>query len=223
MLGGTLALPLWAHANAAPKPLYQDDFTHGLENWSVECEHPGRIEAANGTLDIDVPNGVTLWFRHALTGPLAIDYTVVPIAAGGPNDRVSDVNCFWMASDPAVADGSVLARPRSGSFEAYDELRTYYAGIGGNGNTTSRFRRYVGARGDRPLLPQHDLHAADALLQPNRPLRLRIIANGGHIALLRDGRPLFVLEDSAPYRSGYFGLRTTKSHLQVRDFCIWRL
>lgn len=223
VLGAALLLPAIARARPDATLLHADDFDHGLANWHVECERPGRIETRGGALDIDVPAGVTLWFRHALAGPLAIDYSVLPVAKGGPNDRVSDVNCFWMARDPRAQTGNVLDRPRNGAFEDYDDLQTYYAGIGGNGNTTSRFRRYVGERGNRPLLPQHDLRTPDTLLQPNRPIHVRLIANGRHIALLRDDVPLFSLEDPAPYRSGHFGLRTTQSHLQVRALRIWKL
>lgn len=223
ILAAALATPTMAFAANRARLLYDDRFDTGLANWRIECERPGRIRAAHGVLDIDVPAGATLWFNRRLAAPVAIDYSVVPIASGGPNDRVSDVNCFWMATDPAAPGGSVLARPRSGKFETYDDLRTYYAGIGGNGNTTSRFRRYVGVPGNRPLLPQHDLHDEAALLRPNQPLHLRLLATGNHIALLRNGHPLFVLDDPDPYTTGYFGLRTTQSHLQIRNLRIWRL
>lgn len=222
LLAGMLASPIAAHARPTTL-LHADDFRDGLDRWQIECERPGRIAARNGMLEIDVPAGVTLWFRQPLHGPVAIDYQVTPVAAGGPNDRVSDVNCFWMATDPVVPSANALARPRSGAFADYDTLRTYYAGLGGNANTTSRFRRYVGRVGDRPLLPQHDLHRPADLLQPNRPLHLRLVANGRHIALLRDGAPMFVLDDPAPYRTGHFGLRTVQSHLRVQNLRIWRL
>jgi DNA-binding LytR/AlgR family response regulator len=112
--------------------LHRDDFRSGLGQWLIEAERGGRFEARAGVLDIDSPAGVTLWFRPALEGPVAIDYEVTAVAEDGPNDEVSDVNCFWMATDSRVAGGDVLARPRSGAFADYDELRTYYAGIGGN-------------------------------------------------------------------------------------------
>lgn len=200
--------------------LYHDDFRQGLGNWIVEAEQPGRISAAGGILDIDVPAGVTLWFRHELQGPVAIDYEVTAASRGGPNDHVSDVNAFWMATDTRVPSGNVLERRRSGAFADYDELRTYYVGIGGNRNTTSRFRRYLGRRDDRPLLPQHDLSARQHMLEPNRPYRIRLVANGSIIQVFRDGRLMFHLDDPQPYLRGHFGLRTTKSHLQVRDFSV---
>ena len=202
------------------KPLYRDDFRNGLGKWLVEAERPGRISASGGVLDIDVPNGVTLWFKHELQSPVAIEYEVTAVAEGGPNDHVSDVNAFWMATDTRAPSGSVLERHRSGAFADYDELRTYYAGIGGNRNTTSRFRRYIGRKDDRPLLPQHDLSAPEHMLEPNRPYRIRLVADGRRVELHRDGKLMFGLDDPEPYTHGHFGLRTTKSHLRVRDFAV---
>ena len=198
--------------------IHRDDFRAGLANWRIEAERPGRIAARGGVLDIDVPAGVTLWFGAPLQGPVAIDFDVTAVSEGGANDAVSDVNCFWMASDSRVASGDVIARTRSGAFADYDELRTYYAGIGGNRNSTTRFRRYIGKRDDRPLLPQHDLSAPADLLVPNRRFHVRLIADGSRIGLIRDGRALFRLDDPQPYTRGHFGFRTTKSHLRVEAF-----
>jgi hypothetical protein len=203
--------------------LYRDDFRSGLGEWVIEAERGGTFTARDGLLDIDSPEGATLWFRHPLESPVAIDYEVTAVQAGGPNDWVSDINCFWMATDTRAPAGDVLAYRRSGAFGDYDPLRTYYAGIGGNRNTSSRFRRYVGRPGERPLLPRHDRSAPADLIQPNRPYRIRLIAAGIRVELLRDGRTMFRLDDPEPYTHGHFGLRTTKSHLRVRDFRVSRL
>jgi hypothetical protein len=203
--------------------IYRDDFRGGLGNWLVEAERAGRIAAQDGALDVDVLAGVTLWFRQPLRGPVAIDFDVTAVSQGGANNAVSDVNCFWMATDARVPSGDIRARARSGAFADYDELRTYYAGIGGNRNTTTRFRRYIGKRDDRPLLPQHDLSAPTDMLVPNRRFHIRLIADGSRIELLRDGRTLFQLEDPQPYREGHFGFRTTKSHLRFEAFRVWQL
>ena len=211
------------HGRRNPVPLHSDDFRHGLDQWLVEAEQPATVSAANGVLDIAAPAGLTLWFRPELHGPVAIDYTVTAISAGGPLDQVSDVNAFWMATDTRATTGNVLDVQRSGVFTDYDRLRMYYLGIGGNRNTTTRLRRYVGRDGDRPLLPEHDRSDPAALIVPNRPIRLRLIADGSHIAVLRDGVPVFTMNDPAPYTRGHFGLRTTWSHLAVRDFAVWRL
>jgi hypothetical protein len=150
----------------------------------VEAQAAATVTAADGVLDIDSAEGITLWFREPLVAPVAIEYDVLAVAEGGPDDAVSDVNAFWMATDPAVPDGSVLARRRSGTFADYDLIRTYYTGIGGNRNTTTRMRRYIGAAGNRPLLPEHDRSDAAALLVPNRWMHVRLTAD----AQRRDGR-----------------------------------
>ncbi|WP_319937488.1 DUF6250 domain-containing protein [Sphingomonas cannabina] len=200
--------------------MLRDDFRRDLSQWAVEAERPAKVSVRDGILDIDAPAGITLWFRPELQAPVTIDYRVLAVAEDGPNDAVSDVNAFWMATDPAAPDESVLDRPRSGAFAEYDTLRTYYVGIGGNRNTTTRLRRYVGRAGDRPILPQHDRSDRAALLEPNRWTHVRLIADGRHIAVERDGKLLFALDDAEPYLHGHFGLRTTKSHLRIRDFTV---
>jgi hypothetical protein len=212
-----------AHGRRGPTLLHRDDFRYGLGQWLVEAEQPAQVSAVDGVLDIAAPAGITLWFRPELSGPVAIDYTVAAIGAGGPYDQVSDVNAFWMATDTRAPAGNVLDMARSGAFTDYDRLRMYYVGIGGNRNTTTRLRRYVGRDGDRPLLPEHDRTDPAAMIVPNQPIRIRLIADGAHIAVLRDSAPLFTMRDSAPYTRGHLGLRTTWSHLAVRDFAVWRL
>lgn len=184
--------------------------------WVVEAaDARSTVRWGSGTVDIDTPAGLTLWYRERLNGPVAIEFEAMAVRAGGRNDRVSDLNAFWMATDSRVPGGSPVGR-RDGRFEAYDTLRTYYVGIGGNGNSTTRMRRYVAVAGERPLRPEHDRADRAAMLRPNRWTRVRLVADGGRIAVWRDGRLLFAMTDAAPYRSGWFGLRTTWSHLNVR-------
>jgi hypothetical protein len=221
-----LALALLVLAGCATSPdsrplLHEDDFTAGLANWHIEAETPGRISAANGVLDIDVPAGVTLWFKQRLEGPIAIEFEATAVAEGGVNDQVSDLNVFWMANN-ADRTEPVFARARSGAFAEYNDLLTYYVGLGGNRNTTARFRRYIGDPVVRPLLPAHDLSATSALLVPNRAQTITLIADGTRIEYRRDGEALFRIEDAAPYVDGWFGLRTTFSHLRIRRFRTYR-
>jgi hypothetical protein len=218
LFGGAALMAGCAAPGVGGRTRYRDGFESGLDQWLVEAEQPGTIVAGDGVLDIDVSAGVTVWFRPLLKGPVTIDYTALAVNEGGPNDAVSDLNCFWMAIDPRAPGGDVLARPRSGAFAEYDELRTYYAGIGGNRNTTTRFRRYIGERDNRPLLPEHDLSAPQHLLEPNRWTHIRLIAAGSRISLLRDGATVFELDDPEPYTEGRFAFRTTKSHLRIANF-----
>lgn len=220
VIAAAAMLPFTGSAVARDRRPLTDDFRHGLERWLIEAEAQASVHASDGMLDIASREGITLWFRTPLEAPVAIDYEVMAVAQGGPLDQVSDVNAFWMASDPAAPGRSVLAGGRSGAFASYDTIRTYYVGIGGNRNTTTRMRRYVGAAGNRPILPEHDRSDAAALLEPNRWIHLRLIANAGGAAVERDGQRLFTLDDPAPYMRGHFGLRTTRSHLRVRNFRI---
>ena len=209
----------------AGKLLYADDFTHGLASWRVEMEKPGTVTAKNDVLDIDVPAGVTVWFRQKLDGPVMIQYEATVISAGGPNDRVSDLNSFWMATDPTTL-GDLFAHPRSGKFAEYNTLNMYYVGLGGNGNTITRFRRYIGDQTERPLLPQNDISIAQ---QPpmgivaNKSQTITLIADGHLIQYWRGTEKIFEMIDPQPYTRGWFGIRTTKNHMQVRHLRIVRL
>lgn len=194
-----------------------DDFTHGTGRWIAEFEHGGTVTAKDGTLDLDVPAGATLWFDRELSGPVMIEYEATVVSAGGPNDRVSDLNCFWMATD-ARSPADLFATKRSGAFADYNPLLTYYVGFGGNENTTTRFRRYIGSATTRPLEPANDLRDADHLLITNHAYRIKLVADGNLIQFWRDGEKIFELVDERPYTRGYFALRTVNSHLRVRGF-----
>jgi hypothetical protein len=215
------SLPLLALASfvvVAQQPtklLFSDDFTRGLSpaSWTVELEKGGTVDAKGGILSLDVPAGCTVWFRPELRGPVVIEYEATMIRRDGPNDRVSDLNCFWMAGDALVT--------RSGKFADYNTLRGYYVGQGGNTNTTTRFRRYIGDPVLRPLLPEHDLKAP--LLEPNKPMKIRLVAHGSHIQYSCDGHVIFDYNDPQPYTRGRFGFRTTFSHIEIKGFRVWRV
>jgi len=195
-----------------------DDFRH----WTVESEQPAIVSLRRGVLDIDSPAGITVWLNHEIQGPVEIEFQATAVSAGGPNDQVSDLNVFWMARN-AGDPRPPFVKHRSGRFAEYDDLLTYYVGLGGNRNTTTRFRRYVGEPGNRPLLPEHDLSAPRYLLVPNKPQTIRLVTNRHSIEYWRDGEQLFHLEDPAPYTAGWFALRTTWSHLRVRNLRIRHL
>jgi hypothetical protein len=61
------------------------------------------------------------------------------------------------------------------------------------------------------------------MLVPNRWRTVRLIADGGLIQYWNDERKLFELNDAQPYTRGWFGLRTTLSHLRVRRFRVYAL
>ncbi len=190
-----------------------------FQDWSAELEKPGRIEVSGNRIVIDVPAGLTLWYKPALEAPVVIEYEAKMIQAGGANDRVSDLNCFWMASD-SRSPADLFATRRSGKFSDYDQLVTYYVGLGGNSNTTTRFRRYIGKQDLRPLLPEHDLKAP--LLTPNKRIKIRLVAKGNHIEYFLDGKRIFDFVDPSPLTKGRFAFRTVSSHFEVYNFKIYR-
>ncbi len=194
--------------------------TADLGRWAVEQMPGGTVVVRDGALVIEDVAGCTVWFREPLVAPVEITYTATVVDRGGPRDRLSDLNCFWMAHDPRDP-----ARPpfapglaRTGKFSDYDSLLTYYVGYGGNTNSTTRFRRYDGTAA-RPLLPAHDLADKKFLLVANHPYRIRLVARAdGTAEFWRDGEMIFTYRDPAPLTRGWFALRTVKSHLEIRDF-----
>ena len=121
-----------------------------------------------------------------------------------------------MAADPR--HDSVFTR--SGTFSEYDSLRLYYAGIGGNSNSTTRFRKYQGD-GERTLL--FDLQDEHHLLQPNKTYLIQLVVYNGTTKVFVDGEQYFSFTDDEPLSEGYFGFRTVKSHQEMDDFKVYRL
>jgi hypothetical protein len=203
--------------------LFSDDFQNPLSaDWFAELENGGVVATRDGKLILDVPAGCTAWFKPQLSGPVMIEYEATVVAAGGKNDRASDLNCFWMAIDTRTPQDPFATR-RSGKFEEYNQLRCYYVGLGGNENTTTRFRRYVGDAQLRPLLPEHDLRDKSVLITPNRPHTIRLVACDDLIQFWRDGVRIFEMTDPKPYTSGHFAFRTVTNHMEIRNFRVYRL
>lgn len=199
----------------AETPAHRDDFRDGLHRWVVEQQPGGSVTTADGRLLINDVGGCTVWFRERLHAPLTLTYTARMSSAS----RVSDLNCFWMATDPArPEDLFATGHGRDGKFSGYDGLRTYYVGCGGNTNTTTRFRRYDGT-GTRPLLPEHDLTTPEFLLEADRDYRITLsVTADGRVQYRRDGIVFFDWQDPEPLRSGWFGFRTVHSRIEISDF-----
>ena len=221
------ALPMRAQAQAQSqactdwgkqgKLLYADDFSATLDRWVQEFRAaPGSsVTAANKRMTMDLAGDATVWFKPKLSGDILISYRRKVLMNGGANDRLSDLNQFWMATDPQNEN----LFTRDGTFKQYDNLRLYYAGIGGNSNTTTRLRKYDG--GERTLLS--DLGEQRYLLEPNREYTIQIAVYKGCTRLLVDGVTYFSYRDPAPLTAGYFGLRTTHSRQEISDFKVYQL
>ncbi|WP_226335778.1 DUF6250 domain-containing protein [Echinicola marina] len=196
---------------------FEDGFSATLDQdvWKVEMdsmEH-AYVGTKEGKLVLDSKGGLTVWLNKQLKGNIEISYKRKVVVADGPNDRLSDLNQFWMATDPRNKN----LFTRGGKFMEYDSLSMYYVGFGGNENSTTRFRKYLGD-GERKLIFElnDDLH----LLKPNHWYDIKIIVENGLISFWVDGELYFEYKDESPLQEGYFGFRQVWSHQEIDDFKI---
>jgi hypothetical protein len=204
--------------SGAQDPIHRDSFDADTENWIAEQQPGGTVRIGGGTMVIDDAGGCTVWFRKRLHAPVRIVCELALSSAA----RVSDMNFFWMATDPRHPDDLFAhGHGRTGKFATYDTLRTYYVGYGGNTNSTTRFRRYDGT-GKRPLLPEHDLNTPEFLLEGDHVYRVELVAANGRAQFIRDGEVIFDFEDPEPLVSGWFGFRTVHSRIEVHSFAVFR-
>jgi len=218
--GLTIFVAVFTAATAAAPP--SSSPTADIRAWAAEQMPGDTVTTEAGALVITDVGGSTVWLREKLTAPVVISYEATVVVHDGPYDRLSDLNCFWMAGDPHSPGTAPFAPTlaRTGKFSDYDSLHLYYVGYGGNKNSTTRFRRYDGTAA-RPLLPEHDLSDKKFLLQPNHAYHIELTAlPDGTVRYRRDGELIFDYRDPSPLRTGWFALRTVKSHLLIRDLKI---
>lgn len=227
-----VVLPLWCQ-NDSPelqntfctkKPeqktlLYSEDFNDHHCNWRSEFEIPDQssMRLVDGKLDVIAAKGATIWYKNLLKGNISIEYEIWVVDSGGTYDRISDMNAFWMASDPASPDSLLY---RDGKFSSYDNLQLYYAGVGGHANTFTRFRKYHG-NGTKPVMKVYtdDNH----LLTGNTFYQVRITIINGIVCYFLNNRLYWKYEDKHPYTQGYFGFRTTMSHQKIDNFRVYQI
>ena len=209
---------------ATGEPLHQDDFRNGLGHWHIEAEKPGTHHArADGVLDIDVPAGVTLWFKPRLEGPVVIEFEATAVAEGGPNDQVSDLNVFWMAGN-AGGEQPVFATPRSGAFARVQRPADVLRGSRRQPQHHHAFPPLHRRPGQSVRCCPNTISArAAAMLVPNRKQRITLIAERPHHRIPARW-PASCSSSTIPRRTsrGWFALRTTCSHLRIERLRIYR-
>ncbi len=208
------------------KIIYQELFNPAdTSHWVVESEEKFTLKDhfLNGSLDIDVGQGITLWNTTKFQGNLMIEFEVTVIQAGGKNDRVSDLNCFWMATDPEFPDNFFAKSSwRKGIFWNYYPLHLYYVGYGGHDNTKTRLRKYNGVADPvPPVLQEHS--DSSHLIKPNKKNVVRIVSFDSTVAYYFNKKKIFELKDKRPYKEGYFGFRTVYNHMSIESFTVYSL
>jgi hypothetical protein len=198
--------------------IFSDDFSKSHHHWVAEFEEPmtSKVGISKERLDVNTSAGATIWFKEKLSGNIMITYNVFVSDSSGQYDRVSDVNAFWMATNPA---GEVLLK-QDGKFSSYDRLNLYYAGVGGHDNTRTRFRKYKGNKA-KPVLKEYK--DKGHLLVGNQDYCVKIIVNNGVVQYFLNDVLYWELKDAHPYTEGYFAFRTTRSHQLFDNFKVFRI
>lgn len=208
----------------------QDNQVSGLnarqfhKYWKVESESPDyKVTFIGDTAEIVSPKGLTLWRKEKMNGRVTIEYDAC-VVVEKEGDRLSDLNCFWMASDPTYPD-NIWKREkwRNGIFLNCYSLQLYYMGYGGNYNSTTRFRRYDGNEAGitdpkvRPAIWK-EYTDADHLLKANHWYHIKITNEDNRISYYIDGKQLVDFRDAEPLTEGWFGFRTTLSRTRITNF-----
>ena len=193
--------------------------------WRVESEAPDyRVDFKGDTCEILSPKGLTLWRKEMMQKGTTVEYDACVVDEGKQGDRLSDLNCFWLASDPQAKDLWQRADWRSGIFTRCYTLQMYYLGYGGNHNTTTRFRRYDGNEAGvedvakRPAILQEYTDKAH-LLKANHWYHVKIESMmTGRTRFYIDGECIVDYLDPQPLERGWFGFRTTLSRTRITGF-----
>ena len=223
------------------------------EHWIAEDESGEmQMSLSDNTLDIIAPEGLTLWYDRPFSGDYVISYHISMPMDGCGHDRLSDLNCFWAAKDPLHPDDiTARSEERKGVFSSYNMLDLFYVGYGGNHNTTTRFRRYYGAKYGqpdaevKPLIREYTDH--DHLLVPGKWYFVEISVSPDSTSFHVNGEKLFEASlsdkedklsaesqpdtgntsDSATSQThtagdGHFALRLLQNHTRLRNLRISR-
>lgn len=190
--------------------------------WKIESEGPCNVTFRGDTAEFTAPKGLSVWRKDKMSGRTVIEYDA-QVVTESPDDRLSDLNCFWMATDPTAPDPFKNLDKRGGKFVNSYALQLYYLGYGGNHNSTTRFRRYNGdIRGidDMDFRPAiiTEYTDADHLLKPGKWYHIKITHDGLRTQYFIDGERIVDFRDPAPLTEGWFAFRTTLSRTRLTNF-----
>lgn len=214
--------------SAEPVVLANGNFSNWQRYWVEEAEKPVRIQylPKDSVLDIVAPKGLTLWYKDPFQGNVTFRFQIRAVSGPDSLDRCSDLNCFWMASDPTHPE-SIFTRKdfRGGVFGKSYSLVLYYMSLGGNSNKTTRFRKYDGdydafIQGKQRPSILKEYTDSEHLIKPDHWYSVVISVCDGLVDYWSDDELLVHYQDSTPLTKGWFGFRTTQNHLQIRNFTV---
>src|SRR3989339_115440 len=219
--------------------IFSDDFTGVLDNWVYETAIGGTVRISNGMIDIDDNGGTTVWYKNVLYDSIAVEYSARCLSDGV---NLTDLNCFLMARDrestPALSldSASFFNAGRTGLWDTYHSLETYYFGYGANLNTTFNLRRYydpgnlptevlsIPRDGHRVIIASNN---QTGLIAAGVWYHFKVVYFKGLVEVWVNNIKQFSYTEKtydAPYNQGYFGFRTTYSvHAQFDSVRIHRL
>ncbi len=220
----TVVLGLWIFPAFAQKSrlIFQSDFSRPLDcrTWIAEIDnlpgHTSTVYTHKNALVLDTWGGVTVWLNKKLSGNIQIEYDRVVRMGKQCNDRVSDMNQFWMATDPKK--DSLFTR--RGKFAEYDDLSLYYVGVGGWYNSATRFRKYL-TPASKPVIKEYT--DKEHLLEAEKIYHVKTIVKDGTTSFWLNGVLYFEYKDPSPLTSGYFGFRSLQSRQEIRNLKIYAL
>ncbi|WP_437920342.1 DUF6250 domain-containing protein [Sphingobacterium sp. LRF_L2] len=189
-------------------------------HWRVEFEYPqqSKLELTDSVISIASFGGATLWLDSLLQEDYVIEYERMVVLDGEPYDRLSDFNQFWLAHEPTAHHE---LKSRDGKLASYDSLDLFYVGMGGNYNSTTRFRKYDG-KGERLLLAEKN--ETPYLLQPNVYYQIKTVVapKKGYTAFYVNNKLLFKYKGTIG-KEGFFGFRQTASRQKIKALRIYPL
>ena len=171
-----------------PSAAIQDDFHSGLGQLAHRGREARRASAPPAACSTSTcPQASRCGSSRVSKDRSPSSSTRRPLSAGGPNDQVSDLNVFWMASNVDGARTGV----RAGA-------QRHVRGVQRSADLLRRTRRQPQHHLALPPLhrrsgtrarccPEHDLATASDMLVPNRRQTITLIANGKTIEYRRDG------------------------------------
>ena len=202
------------------KPVFEETFDKGLENW--QSEGPHTVAVKDGRLYVKTPppaehkNGQYIWCRHKLPADFRLEWDVTPVSKSGfflvffcqegvKGEDILGKELFedymnwktWGAYEDF--DKYVSAPKRKGHHQS--RIRGYHLSYRRNEKANCNFRK-------NPGLNLLESHPVDALLPKDHTAHAVLTKVGGRVTLVIDGKEFMDKTDpGTPWSGGRFGFR----------------